>query len=131
MGETRPLTVRAQRRMLRLRTHLGRSTAVRYLDTLSAALKPLGYRAVRLYRPDEFPVALPAFWEPFLWVYVPGPRSHVGTVVNARAVPNQMWAYHEARRGRHGYLSPCGDVKAAAEEVDKLLKDRMYPGNPW
>jgi hypothetical protein len=106
---------------------------VRYLDTLSAALKPLGYRPVRLYRPEEFPVpvTLPTLWEPFLWVYVPGPYSHVGTVVNARAVANQMWAYHEAQRGRYGYLSPCGDVKAAAEEIDKLLKQRMYPGNPW
>ncbi|RFS85975.1 hypothetical protein D0T12_04870 [Actinomadura spongiicola] len=119
--------------MLRLRTHLGRSTAVRYLDTLSAALKPLGYRAIRLYRPEEFPVpvALPALWEPFLWVYVPGPHSHVGTVVSARAVSGGMWAYHEAQRGRFGYLSPCGDVKAAADQTDKLLKHRMFPGNAW
>ncbi|WP_121433585.1 hypothetical protein [Actinomadura pelletieri] len=122
-----------ERRTLLLRTHLGRSTAVRYLDTLSAALKPLGYRSVRLYRPEEFPasVVLPLLWEPLLWVYVSGPHSHVGTVVNARAVANQMWAYHEARRGRHGYLSPCGDVKAAVEEIDKLLKHRMFPGNAW
>ncbi|WP_147339414.1 hypothetical protein [Actinomadura spongiicola] len=119
--------------MLRLRTRLGRSTAACYLDTLSAALKPLGYRSVRLYRPEECPtpVALPMLWEPLLWVYVSSPHSHVGTVVNARAVANQMWAYHEARRGRRGYLSPCGDVKAAAEEIDKLLKHRMFPGNAW
>ncbi|GAA4242166.1 hypothetical protein GCM10022254_74040 [Actinomadura meridiana] len=133
MGAARPVTVRMERRVLRLRTCLGRSTAVRYLDTLSAALQPLGYRSIRLYRPEEFPmpVALPVLWEPFLWVYVPGPRGHVGTVLNARAVPNQMWAYHEARRGRQGYLSPCGDAKTAAEEVDRLLKHRMYPDVDW
>ncbi|GAA4229415.1 hypothetical protein GCM10022254_21780 [Actinomadura meridiana] len=133
MGKTRPLTVRTERRILQLRTHLGRSTAVRYLDTLSAALKPLGYRPIRLYRPEEFPmpVILPALWEPSLWVYVSGPHSHVGAVLNARVVQHHMWAYHEAQRGRFGYLSPCGDVKAAAERIDSVLKRRMYPGNAW
>ncbi|WP_344900218.1 hypothetical protein [Actinomadura meridiana] len=124
------MTVRVGRRVLRLRTHFGRSKAVRYLDTLSAALKPLGYRPIRLYHPEEFPAPIPG-GEPLLWIYVPGPHSHVGTVVNARAVANQMWAYHEAQRGRHGYLSPCGDAKAAAKEIDRLLKHKMYPGNPW
>lgn len=46
----------------------------------------------------------------------PEPSPAVGT-----------WGYHEARRGRRGYLAPCGDAKAAAEVVDELLKHRMYP----
>ncbi|NKZ02497.1 hypothetical protein [Actinomadura latina] len=43
------------------------------------------------------------------------------------AVPGGGWAYYEAGRGRHGYLSPCGDAKHAADEVDSLLKHRMFP----
>ncbi|MFB4308402.1 hypothetical protein [Actinomadura sp. GTD37] len=112
--------------MLRLRTHFGRERAVRYLDLLAVALKPKGYRFVRLYRPEEFPVSLP-----LLWVYAAGPDSHVGIVVSARAVAGGLWAYHEAQRGRFGYLSPCGDVKAAADQTDSLLKHKMYPGNAW
>lgn len=126
MGQVRPLTARAERHVLRLRTHFGRSTAVRYLDLLAVALKPKGYRFVRLYRPDEFPISLP-----LLWVYAVGPDDHVGVVVSARAVAGGMWAYHEAHRGRFGYLYPCGDVKAAAGEIDRLLKYKMYPGNAW
>ncbi|WP_344894339.1 hypothetical protein [Actinomadura meridiana] len=106
---------------------------MRYLDLLAVALQPKGYRSIRLYRPEEFPapVALPALWEPLLWVYVPGPDEHVWTVVSARAISGGMWAYHEAARGRYGYLSPCGDVKAAADRTDRLLKHKMYPGNAW
>ncbi|WP_433476046.1 hypothetical protein ACQPZP_02795 [Spirillospora sp. CA-142024] len=44
-----------------------------------------------------------------------------------RAVAGGRWAYHEAQRGRAGYLFPCGDAKAAAEQVDLLLKHRMFP----
>lgn len=126
MGEVRPLMVRAERRVLRVRTRFGRSTAVRHLDLLAVALKPKGYRFARLYRPDEFPVSLP-----LLWVCAVGPDRHVGLVLSARAVAGGTWAYYEARRGRHGYLFPCGDVLAAAEQVDKLLKHKMYPGNAW
>ncbi|GAA1812762.1 hypothetical protein GCM10009735_52800 [Actinomadura chokoriensis] len=126
MGEVRPLTVRAERHMLRVRTRLGRSTAVRYLDLLAVALKPKGYRFVWLYRPDEFPISLP-----LLWVCAVGPDGHVGLVVSARVVAGGAWAYHEAQGGRYGYLFPCGDVLAAAEQADKLLKHKMYPGNAW
>lgn len=126
MGQVRPLTVRAERHVLRLRTHFGRSTAVRYLDLLAVALKPKGYRFVRLYRPEEFPISLP-----LLWVYASGPEDHVGVLVSVRAVRGGMWAYHEARRGRFGYLSPCGDVLVAADQTDRLLKHKMYPGNAW
>lgn len=126
MGQVRPLVLRAERHMLRVRTCFGRPTAVRYLDLLAVALQPKGYRVLRLYRPEEFPVSLP-----LLWVFASGPDDHVGVLVNVRAVPGRMWAYHEAQRGRFGYLAPCGDVKAAADQADRLLKHRMYPGNPW
>ena len=32
-----------------------------------------------------------------------------------------------AGRGRHGYLCPCGDTQRAAEQVDAVLKHRMFP----
>lgn len=126
MGEVRPLTVLAKRHMLRLRTHFGRSTAVRYLDLLAVALRPKGYRFIRLYRTEEFPVSLP-----LLWVYAVGPDGLAGILVSARAVAGGMWAYHEARCGRFGYLAPCGDALAAADQADKLLKHKMYPGDAW
>lgn len=37
------------------------------------------------------------------------------------------WGYHVAERGRRGYLAPCGNAKAAAEQVEDLLKHRMFP----
>lgn len=43
-------------------------------------------------------------------------------------VPGGAWGYHDAERGRRGYLAPCGDAKAAAEQVEDLLKHRMFPG---
>ncbi|MEU9841929.1 hypothetical protein AB0C69_22195 [Actinomadura sp. NPDC048032] len=55
-----------------------------------------------------------------------GVGEGVGVVVSVRAVPGG-WAYHRAQRGRFGYLVPCGDVEAAAEQVDLLLKHRMFP----
>ncbi|WP_165959101.1 hypothetical protein [Actinomadura sp. KC345] len=40
----------------------------------------------------------------------------------------EPWGYYEAGRGRHGYLSPCGDTKYATDQVDAVLKQRMFPG---
>ncbi|TDD79644.1 hypothetical protein E1293_22805 [Actinomadura darangshiensis] len=96
-----------------------RRIAVRYLEVLSLAVRARGWRCVKLYG-REFPT-------PLLWVYASGVAEDVGVVVSARAVPNGLWAYHDAKRGRAGYLAPCGDAKAAAEQVDLLLKRRMFP----
>ncbi|MEO3828238.1 hypothetical protein [Actinomadura sp. B10D3] len=85
------------------------------------ALEPRGWRPVRLYRAQGFTL-------PLLWVYVSGPDDHVGLGVTALAVPGGMWGYHVAERGRCGYLAPCGDAKAAADQVEALLRHRMFPG---
>ncbi|MGW5410834.1 hypothetical protein [Actinomadura geliboluensis] len=85
------------------------------------ALKPRGWRLVRLYRSQGFTV-------PLLWVYASGPDGHVGLGIVVLAVPGGEWGYHVADRGRRGYLAPCGDAKAAAEQVEDLLKHRMFPG---
>lgn len=113
MGEVLSL----ERSALYWRTRLGRATAVRYLDVLSVALRPQGWRFIKVYRPATIPL---------LWVYANGGEG-VGVVVSVLAVPGGAWAYHDARRGRRGHLCPCGDAKAAAEVVGGLLKHRMYP----
>jgi hypothetical protein len=111
------LSPHMERSLLYWRTRWGRATAVRYLETLSVALRPQGWRFVKLYRPAPVPL---------LWVYA-NLAEEAGVAVSALAVPGDTWAYHEARRGRRGYLCPCGDAKAAAEVVGDLLKQRMYP----
>ena len=121
VGQVRPLSVQVERHVLRWRTHRGGATAERYLTLLAVALEPRGWRLVRLYRAQGFPV-------PLLWVYASGPDDHVGLGVLALAVPGGAWGYHVAERGRRGYLSPCGDAIAAADQVDALLKHRMFPG---
>ncbi|WP_433463466.1 hypothetical protein [Spirillospora sp. CA-128828] len=110
-----------ERCVLRWRTLLGRTTAERNLDLLAVALQPRGWRLVKLYRSQEFPVSVP-----LLWVYASGPAGVVGLVVSVLATSGGMWAYHDAERGRCGYLFPCGDTKAAAEQVDSLLVHRMF-----
>lgn len=65
---------------------------------------------------------------PLLWVYAGGLDDGVGLGVVVLAVPGGAWAYHGAERGRRGYLAPCGDAKAAAGQVEDLLKHRMFPG---
>ncbi|MFB4305543.1 hypothetical protein [Actinomadura sp. GTD37] len=57
MGAVRDL---AGRHLLRWRTRLGHQTATRYLDDLTAVLAPQGWRFVRFYRREEFPVPAPA-----------------------------------------------------------------------
>lgn len=121
MGQVRPVSVGVRHGLLRWRTRRGYVTAERHLSVLAVALRPLGWRLVRLYRSQGFPV-------PVLWVYASGPRDHVGVGVFALAVPGGAWAYHVADRGRRGYLAPCGDANAAADQVDALLKHRMFPG---
>ena len=121
MGQMRPLNVQVERHVLRWRTYRGRATAETYLSLLAVALEPRGWRPIRLYRTHGFPV-------PLLWIYAGGPDAHVGLGVIVMAVPGGAWGYHTAERGRRGYLAPCGDAKAAAEQVEDLLKHRMFPG---
>ncbi|MFV2172765.1 hypothetical protein ACFHW2_19950 [Actinomadura sp. LOL_016] len=100
------------------RTWRGRSTAIGHLDVLARALRPMGYRCVALYRADDLPVR-----PPLLWVFALGPRDHVRVAIGAHAVPGG-WTYHESGRG---LLWTCDDAEGAAEQVDRLLKHRMFP----
>ncbi|MFA1550879.1 hypothetical protein [Actinomadura chokoriensis] len=122
MGSLRPLNVQAGRHLLRWRTRLERTTAIRNLDLLAVAVQAKNYRHVKLYQADEFPNR-----PPLLWVFAFSPDDHVRVAVNVHATPGGGWAYYEAGRGRRGYLSPCGDTKHAADQVDALLKHRMFP----
>ncbi|MGH3241538.1 MAG: hypothetical protein ACRDNL_14285 [Spirillospora sp.] len=111
-----------ERFLLRWRTHRNRPSAVRLLEVLSVAAKSHGWRCVKLYEREQFPMPVP-----LLWIYASGVTEDVGVLVSVRAVPGGGWAYYQAQRGRFGYLFPCGDVKSAAEQIDLLLKHRMYP----
>jgi hypothetical protein len=122
MGSLRALNVRAGGRLLRWRTGLGRTTAIRNLDLLAVAVQAKNYRYVKLYQAGEFPDR-----PPVLRVFAFGPDDHVHLAVTVHATPGRGWAYYEAGRGRHGPLSPCGDTKHAADQVDALLKHRMFP----
>ncbi|TDC76745.1 hypothetical protein [Actinomadura sp. 7K507] len=82
---------RGQRYVLSWRTRRRPDTAVRYLEALVSALEAEGWRFVRLYRAEEFPIPVP-----LLWVYV----RDVGIAVSVLAVPGGSWAYYEAQRGR-------------------------------
>lgn len=104
------------------RTRLGRDVAVRQLELLAVALEARGWRRVRLYGGE---VAVPV---PLLWVYASGRSEDAGVLVCALATSGGAWSYYDARWGRYGFLAPCGDVKAAAERVDRLLKQRLFPG---
>ncbi|WP_207936503.1 hypothetical protein [Actinomadura sp. KC216] len=112
--------------VLRWRTLIGDEAAVRNLELLSVALRPIGWRCVELYERPEF-----GFPVPLLWVYASGAADDVGAVVTVRATPGATWGYFEAGKGRGGFLSPCGDAKAAAERLDRLLKYRMFPNIEW
>ncbi|MFI0479531.1 hypothetical protein [Actinomadura sp. 9N215] len=122
MGPLRPLNVQAGRHLLWWRTRLGRTTAIRHLDLLAVTITPKGYRCIKVYQAEEFPTR-PAL----LWVLAFSPDRYVRVPVTVRATPGKTWAYYEAGRGRRGYLCPCGDIERAADEVDGLLKHRMFP----
>lgn len=63
----------------RWRTGVGRRRAVRDLESLAVALEPCGWRLLRYYRREEFPVSLP-----LLRVHASGIERDVGLVL---AVP--------------------------------------------
>ncbi|TDD76568.1 hypothetical protein E1293_27055 [Actinomadura darangshiensis] len=111
--------------VLRWRTAIGDETAVRNLEVLAIAVKRMGWRCVELYEEEHgFPM-------PLLWVYASGAAEDVGAVVTVRATAGGGWGYFEVGQGRGGFLFPCGDAKAAAERVDRLLKYRMFPNPEW
>ncbi|TDC03016.1 hypothetical protein E1284_38860 [Actinomadura bangladeshensis] len=116
------MNVQAVRHLLWWRTRLGRTTAIRNLDLLAVAVQAKSYRYVKLYQAGDFPDR-----PPVLWVFAFGRDDHVRLAVTVHATPGRGWAYYEAGRGRHGHLSPCGDTKYAADQVDALLKHRMFP----
>jgi len=122
MGSLRPLNVQAERHLPRWRTRLSRATTIRHLDLLAVAVQAKSYRYVKLYQADKFPTR-----PPVLWVFAFSTDDHVRVAVTVRAIPGRGSAYYEAGRGRGGYLSPWGDTKHAAVQVDALLKHRMFP----
>lgn len=79
MGQVRPLNIQFERYVLRWRTYRGGTTAERYLNLLAVPLEPRGWRLIRLYRSQGFPL-------PGLWVYASGPDDHVGLGVVVLAV---------------------------------------------
>ncbi|TDD80777.1 hypothetical protein [Actinomadura rubrisoli] len=115
-------SLNVERYVLRWRTRRGRTTAIYHLDLLAVALQPKGYRYVELYRAEEFPAG-----PPLLWVFAFSRDEHVKVAVTVHATSGGAWGYYEAGRGRRGYLSPCGDAKTAADQVDGILKRRMFP----
>lgn len=112
--------------VLEVRTLGNHDAAVRRLEALRVAAMPKGWRCVGLYDKRElrFPV-------PLLWVYASGHADDIGAVVTVRALAGGAWGYFEAGDGRAGFIAPCGDVKAAAEALDVLLKHRMFPVREW
>lgn len=122
MGSLRPMIVHAGRYLLWWRTLLDRATAILHLELLAAAIESKGYRCIRHYQADDFPT-----WVPLLWILAFSPDDHVRLTVSVRATVGRKWAYYETGRGRHGHLSPCGDTERAADQVDALLKHRMFP----
>ncbi|WP_433228118.1 hypothetical protein [Actinomadura formosensis] len=104
-------------RLLKWRTDRNRDTVVRHLDLLALALERHGWRCVKTYCPEVVPVRTP-----LLRVYGAG---GVVITLNVMAVPGGRWAFHEAPRGRGGFLCHCGgDTKYAAQVIDRFLQDR-------
>ncbi|WP_141584635.1 hypothetical protein [Actinomadura sp. WMMA1423] len=116
------MSAKLERCVLWWRMCRGRAAVVRHLDLLAVALRLKGYRSVRLYRHEEFPVPLP-----LLWVFACGPEEHAGMVVGVRSSPGGNRGYYEAGRGRAGYLAACGDAEFAADQIDALLRHMMFP----
>ncbi|SNR97639.1 hypothetical protein SAMN06265355_109130 [Actinomadura mexicana] len=108
------------------RTCKGHDVAVGNLQRLRGPLGAMGWRCVGLYDKEEFrfPVSL-------LWVYAGGAAGDIGAVLTARALPGGTWGYFEAGDGRGGFVSLCRDTESAAERLDLLLKNRIFPGTEW
>ncbi|MEU5994763.1 hypothetical protein ABZ806_37790 [Spirillospora sp. NPDC047418] len=127
MGRAVGHEVGRSRFVLGWRTRMGHHhAAVRRLELLRVALRPMGWRCVGLYDRPEF-----RFPVPLLWVYARGAADDVGAVVRVKALPGDNWGYFEAGDGREGFVWSCGDAEAAAAALDLLLKSRLFPGNEW
>lgn len=122
MGSLRSLIVRAEAHLLWWRTRLDRASAILYLELLAAAIQSKGYRCIKHYQADDLPT-----WRPLLLILVFSPDDHVRLTVSVQATPGQTWAYYETGRGSRFYLSSCADTERAADQVDALLKHRMFP----
>lgn len=108
-------------RLLMWRTQRNGDIAVHHLDRLAHALERYGWRCVKVYCPEVVPVRMP-----LLRVYGEG---RAATTLNAVIVPGGRWAFHEASRGRGGFLCHCGgDIEAAARLIDGFLRDRSRWG---
>ncbi|TDD94353.1 hypothetical protein [Actinomadura rubrisoli] len=119
MGQA-ALTVRRTIRVryLQWRTERNRDIAVRHLDVIALALEGRGWRCVKTYRPEVVPVRFP-----LLRVYGKG---SVVTTLSVLAVPGGRWGFHEAPRGRGGFLCHCGgDVAQEAKVIDGFLRNRL------
>ena len=112
--------------VLDARTLRNHDVAVRRLEALRVAARPLGWRCVGLYDKREF-----RFPVPLLWVYASGHADDIGAVVTVRALAGGAWGYFEAGDQREGFVSPCSDAKAAAEALDLLLRHRMLVLGEW
>ncbi|WP_242892270.1 hypothetical protein [Actinomadura litoris] len=107
---------RLRSRYLRWRTEQHRETVIQYLEELAPVLEELGWRCVRTYRPEIARVG-----QPLLRIHGEG----VVTTLNVLAVPKGGWGFHEAAKGRGGFLFPCGgDIAHAAQVVDRFLRAR-------
>lgn len=115
MGQASLTQVRrvARVRYLNWRTAWNRDTAARYLETLALVLERSGWRCVRTYHPEVVPVRVP-----LLRVY----GGEMAVTLCVLALPGGAWGFHEAARGRGGFLCHCGDD--AAEAVGRFLRDR-------
>ncbi|QXJ22682.1 hypothetical protein AGRA3207_003727 [Actinomadura graeca] len=101
----------------RVRARWRHRAVVRRLEPLAVAVAARGLGCVRLYEVSGLPM---------LWVHGSGDDENVGLVVGVRAAPGGSWAFCEVHRGRAGYLGPCGDVTAAAVNVDGMLERRLF-----
>lgn len=110
-------------RFLKWRTVRNSDTAMRHLDTLAAELQRRGWRCVKTYSPEVVPVHIP-----LLRVY----GADVAVTLCVLAVPGGRWAFHEAPRGRGGFLCLCGDGEhaRAGQIVDGFLRDRSSGLHP-
>lgn len=116
MGQA-PLTGDHLRRTIRLRylkwrTDRKRDMATHHLDALALTLEQNGWRCVKTYAPDVVPVRTP-----LLRIYGTGTAV---TTINVMAVAGGRWAFHEASRGRAGYLCDCD---ADTKPIEQFLRN--------
>ena len=101
---------------LRWRTNRNHDVVLRCLDALAFALESGGWRCVKTYHAEITPVRIP-----LLRVY----GAAVTTTLCVMALPGGRWGFHDAPRGRGGFLCHCeDDIQAAAQVIDRFLRER-------